>query len=104
MGPVVVEPGIESVRRLLLGYFEGPVDAQAPRISSLVVAASEFVAGRHTARLVVTWLYFPVLVEKQPAASPDRSPLDFGTCSLIEAKLRGIRASDMDTLKGDIVL
>ena len=29
MGPVVVEPGIESVGRLLLGYFEGPVDAQA---------------------------------------------------------------------------
>ena len=30
MGPVVVEPGIESVGRLLLGYFEGPVDAHGP--------------------------------------------------------------------------
>ena len=52
----------------------------------------------------MTWQekHFPLLVEKQAAASPVLSPLDFGIWNLIEAKLRGNRASDMDTLKADI--
>ena len=45
-GPSVRGAWHQSVGRLPLGYGEGPVDAQAPRMSSRVVIASEFVVGR----------------------------------------------------------
>ena len=38
----------QIVGRLLLGKVEGQADAQAPRIPSLVVIASEFVAGNES--------------------------------------------------------
>ena len=84
------------------------MDAQAPRISSLFVIAAEVVAGRRRSithskdSCDVAKKHFPLLVEQQAAASPDLSPLDFGIWKLLEAKLRGNRASDMDTLKADI--
>ena len=76
-----------------------------PRLLSLPQSSwLEDGAPSHTAEAFVTWQkkHFPLLVEKQAAASPDLSPLDFGIWNLIEAKLRGNRASDMDTLKADI--
>ena len=61
-------------------------------------------APSHTAKIVVTWQKkdLPLHVEKQAAASLDLSPLDFGIWNLTEAKLRGNRAIDMDTLKADV--
>ena len=47
--------------------------------------------------VVVTWQK-----KKQAAASPDLSPKDFGFWNLIDAKLRGNRASDMDAELGHL--
>ena len=108
LGPVFVEPGIKVSGAY---YLEMLRDQWMPKLYAFPRLLSspqslwlEDGAPSHTARAVVTWQkkHFPLPVEKQAASSPDLSPLDFGIWNLIEAKLRGNRASDMDTLKADI--
>ena len=82
LGPLFVELGIKVSGAY---YVEGPADAQSQRIPSLVVIASEFVAGR-----------------QREASCSESRPQIFGIWNHIEAKLRGNRAIDMDTLKADI--
>ena len=106
--PVFVEPGIKVSGVFYLAMLRNqwmPKLHAFPRLlSSPQSLWLEDGAPSHTAKAVVTWQkkHFPLLLEKQAAASPDLSPLDFGIWALIEAKLRGNRASDMDTLKADI--
>ena len=105
LGPVFVEPGIEvSGAHYLAILRDQQLHAFPHLFSSPQSLGLEDGAPSHTAKIVVAWQkkHFPLLVEKQAAASLDLSPMDFGTWNLTEAKLRGNRASDMDTLKEDI--
>ena len=108
LGPVFVETGIQVSGAYCWAMLR---DQRMPKLHAFPRLLSspqslwlEDGAPSYTAKAVVTWQkkHFPLLVAKQAAASPDLSPLDFGIWALIEAKLRGNRASDMDTLKADI--
>ena len=108
LGPVFVDPGIKVSGAYYLTMLRDqwmPKLYAFPRLlSSPQSLWLEDGALSHTAKAVVTWQkkHFPLLVKKQAASSPDLSQLDFGIWNLLEAKLRGNRASDKDMLKADI--